>query len=191
MSPVDYRYCPHCGAELKPVQVLHQQRPGCVACGFVHFRDPKVAVVGLVTQGDRVLLIRRGVDPGKGRWALPGGYMDAGEMPVEALQRELNEEVGLAVTVQQLLDIYPMAGAQGPSRGIVLAYAAVPAASPLDPELQPLTCRDDVTDAAWFTGEELPTDLAFDSTHALLAAWHDRRPYTMTHPDDKGVYKIR
>lgn len=137
----------------------------------MHFHDPKVAVIGFVTWADRVLLIRRGVNPGKGSWALPGGFMDAGEMPVSALQRELHEEVGLTVAVHGLLDIFPMAGPGGPSggssRGIVLAYAATSDGS----ILPALACRDDVSDAGWFAADELPEDLAFETTHQLLAAW--------------------
>jgi len=53
-------------------------RSVCPSCGFVHFTDPKVAVIALVTHADKILLARRAVDPAKGKWALPGGYMDAG-----------------------------------------------------------------------------------------------------------------
>ena len=100
-----YRFCPLCGTPLETRWMFQRERPTCPACGFVHFRDPKVAVIGLVTWRNRVLLIRRGVDPMKGMWSLPGGYMDAGEMPANALVRELVEEVGLHVTVDRLVDM--------------------------------------------------------------------------------------
>ncbi len=140
-----------------------QVRPVCPACGFVHFRDPKVAVIGLVTDGERVLLVRRAVDPGKGLWSLPGGYMDAGEMPAEALRRELLEEVGLAVEVQDLVGIYPLINYAGERVGIVLAFRARPQG---DTRLHPGT--DDVAESGWFTASELPEDLAFESTRDLL-----------------------
>ena len=82
-----------------------------------NFKDPKVAVIALVTSHDRMLLIRRGVNPGKGQWALPGGFMDAGEMPQEALVRELYEEVGIQVEVGELLGIFAMVGPVGHTRG--------------------------------------------------------------------------
>jgi ADP-ribose pyrophosphatase YjhB (NUDIX family) len=148
---------------------FQKMRSVCPACGFVHFHDPKVAVIGMVTWQHHVLLIRRGVDPMKGSWALPGGYMDAGEMPAEALERELYEEVGLEVEVSELLDIFPMAGPGVFNSGIVLAYRAeVERDNP--PILQ---CDDDVCEAAWFTVDEIPTDLAFESTLTLLAQWRE------------------
>ena len=142
-------------------------RPVCPNCHFVQFHDPKVAVIALATWADRVLLIRRGVEPMKGMWALPGGYMDAGEMPPDALARELQEEVGLDVRIVALLDIFPMAGRGVVSQGIVLAYQCV-----VEGEQMPrLLCQDDVTDARWFQAESLPPDVAFDSTQTLLAKW--------------------
>jgi ADP-ribose pyrophosphatase YjhB (NUDIX family) len=142
----------------------------CPECGFVQFYDPKVAVIALATWQDRVLLIRRGVEPMKGMWALPGGYMDAGEMPADALARELVEEVGLDVRIVRLLDVYPMAGAGPVPVGIVLAYHCE-----VDGALPPsLVCQDDVTEAGWFQAAELPGDVAFASTQTLLAAWRDR-----------------
>ena len=170
MSTRIYRFCPYCGTRLEERLAFQQMRPVCPACGFVHFRDPKVAVIGFVTWGNRVLLIRRDVDPMKGKWALPGGYMDAGEMPEEALARELREEVGLDVAIGDLLAIFPMAGPGVFNSGIVLAYAA----SMHSDEPPLLVCDDDACEAAWFLADEIPEDLAFDSTHALLDEWIGR-----------------
>lgn len=149
-----------------------QSRPTCLHCGFVHFLDPKVAVIGLVIHDARVLLIQRGINPEKGKWALPGGYMDAGEMPAGALQRELLEEVNLPVRVTELISIFPMItsrsqhqGAQ--SQGIVLAFRAAVA----DTDQMTLTCADDAAAAGWFLPSELPPNLAFESTQQLLAQW--------------------
>lgn len=167
MSRPNFVYCPYCATALEVREIYRQQRPVCPNCHFVHFPDPKVAVIGLVTWGPQVLLIRRAVEPDKGKWALPGGYMDAGEMPIAALQRELLEEVGLPVTIETMLDIFPMAAATGRSHGIVLAYHAVPTSI----EQTTLVCDDDACEAAWFTATTLPTDLAFESTHRLLAQW--------------------
>lgn len=169
MSKQPYHFCPICGTHLEERLVFQQVRPVCPACGFIHFRDPKVAVIGLVTWGECVLLIRRGVDPMKGKWALPGGYMDAGEMPAQALARELQEEVGLDVEIGSLLEIFPMAGPGVVNSGIVLAYGAVAVRD----EAPPLCCDDDVCEAAWFRVDEIPQDLAFESTQKLLAQWRD------------------
>jgi ADP-ribose pyrophosphatase YjhB (NUDIX family) len=167
MTKREYTYCPFCATTLEQRTLYGRARTVCPDCGFVHFQDPKVAVIALVTHQNKVLLVQRAVEPQKGKWTLPGGYMDAGEMPREALQRELHEEVALDVKILDLLDIFPMASSGGRSPGIVLAFQARPA----DDQRIGLICADDACDARWFLPGEVPSELAFESTHALLARW--------------------
>jgi ADP-ribose pyrophosphatase YjhB (NUDIX family) len=171
METSAFVYCPQCATRLERQERFGAQRPVCPACDFVHFRDPKVAVIAFVTHGNRLLLIRRAVNPAKGKWALPGGYMDAGEMPDEALKRELLEEVGLEIDIERLLTILPMGGNGQKVRGIVLAYAAKPRRTMT---VHPLQCNDDVSAAGWFTPNELPTEMAFASTQDLVTQWRER-----------------
>ncbi len=161
-----YQFCPFCATSLVEAFRFDQIRPTCPACGFVQFPDPKVAVIALVIHLGKVLLVQRGVDPGKGRWALPGGYMDAGEMPGSALQRELREEVGLGIDVKELIHIYPMTNGEGQRIGIVLAFKASPAGDRTVVEV-----GDDVADAGWFAPDKIPTELAFESTTTLIETW--------------------
>lgn len=56
-------------------------------------------------KGDQVLLIKRGKDPGKGEWNLPGGLVEIGEPLTEAVKREVREETGLGVRVETLLEV--------------------------------------------------------------------------------------
>ena len=161
-----FRYCPYCASSIVEETRFNAVRPVCSACGFVQFHDPKVAVIALVVHGRRVLLIQRAVDPAKGKWSLPGGYMDAGEMPQEALRRELQEEVGLSVKIGKLIEIFPMVNDEGERIGIVLAFDAAPSGSPDIPFV-----ADDAQDAGWFCIEEIPSDLAFESTETLLNNW--------------------
>ena len=161
-----FAFCPYCAAAVKEEFRFNEMRPVCSACGFVQFFDPKVAVIALVERGHEVLLVKRAVDPAKGLWSLPGGYMDAGEMPQEALRRELEEEVGLSPRIGGLLDIYPMEHDSGQRVGIVLAYQARVSRSQEIP-----FAADDAQEAGWFAPHELPSGLAFDSTRLLLQAW--------------------
>ena len=161
-----FRYCPYCAGPIVEESRFNAVRPVCRACGFVQFHDPKVAVIALILHEGRVLLVQRAVDPAKGQWSLPGGYMDAGEMPREALQRELNEEVGLAVEIGRLLNIFPMVNDEGERIGIVLAFEAAPSESAAIPYV-----ADDVQAAGWYRPEEIPTEIAFDSTRYLLQRW--------------------
>ncbi|MBN1964223.1 MAG: NUDIX hydrolase, partial [Anaerolineae bacterium] len=92
---VPFNYCPRCGASLEQRMAFGQERPVCPACGYVHFYDPKVAAAVFIEQDGRVLLIKRGVEPEKGRWALPAGFIDRGEDPRHTAVREVQEETGL------------------------------------------------------------------------------------------------
>ncbi len=132
MANSQYVFCPLCGAKLEEQARYGAVRGVCPTCGFIHFADPKVAVIGLVHHQGRVLLAKRAVDPAKGKWALPGGFMDAGEMPEAALSRELMEEVGMAIQVERLLEIFPMTGPRAgePRDCAGLSGAAQPRSAP-------------------------------------------------------------
>ncbi len=95
-------FCPRCSAPLAEGIKFGRTRRFCRYCGFIHFSDPKVAVAGLVSDGVRVLLVRRAAVPRIGFWALPAGYMDADELPEEAVVREIAEETGVEVRVTGL-----------------------------------------------------------------------------------------
>lgn len=67
---------------------------------------PWLGVGGLVFQEDRVLLVKRGREPGLGQWSIPGGMVEVGETVQEAVQREIKEETGLQVEVLQLVEVF-------------------------------------------------------------------------------------
>lgn len=165
------RFCLLCGAPLAQDLLFGRLRKHCRFCGYVHFREPKVAVAALLSHRGCVLLVRRGAGPRHGYWALPAGYMDAEELPEEALAREVLEETGLAVQASQLHAVVPLAG-WPERRGILVVYRT----ELLDPDLgcdnEWLTARDDVSEVRWFTASDIPwPELAFDSTAQFLRDW--------------------
>jgi 8-oxo-dGTP diphosphatase len=88
---------------------LRRLRPTKIESGDLEsenleYRNPALAVDAAVRRGDQVLLIQRGNEPWKGAWALPGGFVDYGEDPTDAVLRELQEETGLNGRIIQLLD---------------------------------------------------------------------------------------
>jgi ADP-ribose pyrophosphatase YjhB (NUDIX family) len=91
------KFCPHCGTTLIAKDNGGRPRPACPACGYVHFGAFSLAVGGLLWHEGRVLLAQRGIEPGKGRWTLPGGYVEQDETPDAAVAREVFEETGLRV----------------------------------------------------------------------------------------------
>jgi 8-oxo-dGTP diphosphatase len=154
------RYCPRCGKAVEDQVKFGKMRRVCPACGYVHFANPKVAVVTFLNQNREILLVKRGVDPERGKWALPGGFVDLGEDPQLAAVREAEEETGLTVEITGLLDVtFP------PNGVIVISYAGKVIGGTL-------CAADDVEACCWFKPDDLP-DLAFDSTRRLIGLWID------------------
>jgi 8-oxo-dGTP diphosphatase len=143
-------------------------RPVCLACGWTYFPDPKVAAAVLVEADRQVLLVRRANDPLRGLWTLPAGFVDAGEDPRRAAERECLEETGMAVQVTGLLDV--LYGQEHP-RGahIIIFYRAQPVG-----ENAALRAADDVDQAAFFSLDQLPP-LAFRTTERILAYYRNPR----------------
>lgn len=101
-----FRYCPKCGAAA--LRIIGGKLLRCEACGFEFYLNAAAAVAGLIFDDrDRLLVTVRGKDPGKGKWDLPGGFVDPGESAEEALRREVREEVGLEVTAARYLMSLP------------------------------------------------------------------------------------
>ncbi|MET9810809.1 NUDIX hydrolase [Streptomyces halstedii] len=114
---------------------------------------------------DHVLLIERGWDPYAGRWALPGGHVDAGETSLDASARELEEETGITVPVADLRQVgaFDAPGRDPRGRYVTVAYTAT-----LPAPVQPMA-GDDAAAARWWPLEGLP-DLAFDHAEIVAAA---------------------
>jgi 8-oxo-dGTP diphosphatase len=156
------RFCLNCGTLLALQSVRGERRPVCPTCSWVYYADPKVAVAVLLVASGKVLLVRRAIRPGLGRWSLPAGFLNAGEDPAKAARRECREESGLDVAVEGLLTV--QSGREHP-RGadLLLVYRARLRGGALVP-------GDDASAARWFPLTELPP-IAFRSTRRILAAF--------------------
>ena len=99
------KFCPQCGAELVSKITGGRSRPSCSSCGHVVFGRFSIGVGGLLILDGKALLVQRGENPGKGRWTIPGGYMEEDETPDAAIAREVLEETGLLVRATELLAI--------------------------------------------------------------------------------------
>lgn len=167
-----FRFCPRCG---NPLQV-RQLKPGdpgrlvCTACRHIHYLDPKVAVGTIIRDEEsRLVLVKRAIEPGFGRWVFPGGYVDRGEALETAALREAREECGLEVRLDGLIDLYSYAG----RTPIIIVYAALRLGGALQ-------CDDESLDARWFAPTEIPwTELAFPSTDAALRDYLRGRLYPL------------
>jgi len=160
-----WRFCPRCREELRG----DEQRVECPACGFVAYASSKATACALVEDGEgRVLLVRRAVEPFKGRWDTPGGFLEEGEHPLDGLRRELREETGLEVEPLEFLgawmDVY---GGDSTAEATLNLYWTARA---VGGEPAP---ADDVDELRWFARDQLPPrdELAFENVPLVLAAW--------------------
>jgi 8-oxo-dGTP diphosphatase len=156
-----YQFCPRCGGPLERrlLKPTEPERLVCTRCGFVFYLDPKIAVGTIIsTEAGGLVLVRRAIDPGYGKWVFPGGYVDRGETLTSAAIREAREECGLDVRLEGLVNIYSYAG-RAP---VIVVYAA----TALGGEL----CVDDeCLEFALFDSATIPWgNLAFRSTEQGL-----------------------
>src|SRR6201996_5578171 len=152
-----YRFCPQCGGalELRTLKSTEPARPVCTRCTFVFYLDPKVAVGAVIaTTAGRIVLVRRAIEPGYGKWVFPGGYVDRGEPLTAAAIREAREESGLDIQLDSLGNIYSYPG-RAP---VIVVYAATAIGGTL--------CVDDEgLEAKIVAADDIPwDDLAFRST---------------------------
>ena len=162
-----YKYCYSCGSEVEVVDDNGIKRAYCPRCKMFLYENPLPTVVALAFRNDNeILLVKRNVDPGMGEWSLPGGFMEIGETPQQAIKREMFEETGLNVIESSLLNI---ASHLNGYYGDVLIIGFLVVADNND--LQP---GDDVSEAKFFTISERPR-LVFHVHESFVRKWEKNR----------------
>lgn len=138
------------------------ERDICNHCGLISYDNPKIVVGAVVTHADKFLLCRRAIEPRKGFWTLPAGFMEHGESVEEGAKREAREEANVEIVLRNLLAVY-----------------SIPRLS----QVQIMFCAEMLTPAfsagpeslevALFAWDEIPwTELAFPSVHWALTQFH-------------------
>ena len=100
-------YCPRCGSELVMRLDGGRDRPACAkdGCGFVHFGHHSIGCGGVVIRDNKALLVQRGINPNRGAWQIPGGYVESDEEIVPAVEREVLEEAGVVAKVSDVIGV--------------------------------------------------------------------------------------
>ena len=152
----EFRFCPVCAGELRS-HVIKSGEPSrlvCSSCAFVFYQDPKLAACSVVEVEDKVVLLQRGIEPQKGLWVLPGGFVDRGEEVQAAAMRETEEECGIKTRIKELLGVYSYPG----RLVVVVAFVSEYLSGRL-------SARDESMDMKLVSPDRIPWDeLAFPST---------------------------
>ena len=169
-------HCSSCGTALvrEVPATEHRERAVCPSCGFIAYVNPRLVVTTIpVTDAGEAVLLRRGIEPGYGAWAQPGGFLEVDETVAEAAIRETLEETGLLVEPTSFVGLYSRLEAAV----VVLVYEAriVGGAPRETPEALEIRA---------FAPGALPWDgLAFKTTFWALRDWVSQRAPDAAVPD--------
>lgn len=162
-----FKFCAECGGGLVESQPESEDRPRlvCQTCGYIHYINPKVVVATIPTFEDRIVLLRRGIEPRRGAWTFPAGFMEYGESAEEAAIRETKEETNLDVELEGILGVF--------SRNEIGLVNIVYRARVVRGET---ALNREATEIRFVTPEEIPwEELAFPSTGWALKEWMKER----------------
>lgn len=163
----DLKFCPRCGNHfsLEDLHIPNQPQLVCHHCRFIFYLDPKLVVAAVVhnREKNKVLLLQRDENPGKGLWAFPGGHVERGDDLIETLKKEVKEETGLSVEVMEIIDTF-----SSPEEGLIqLTYEAIAPS-------EEVTINIESRKGCFFAFHEIPwNQLAFPSTEKLLRYYTD------------------
>jgi ADP-ribose pyrophosphatase YjhB (NUDIX family) len=133
-------------------------RDVCSVCGHVHYVNPKVVVSAICSLGGRILLCRRAIEPRRGFWVAPGGYLEAGETAQAGAMREALEEAHARIEIDRLLAVYDLTHAAQ----VQLIYRA----TLLNADFKP---GEESLETALFAWDEIPwNELAWPTSRWAL-----------------------
>ena len=169
-------YCSRCGSRLRygAVDGEHRERLVCDTCGHIVYVNPRLVVTAFpVTDKGELVLLRRGIEPGYGTWAQPGGFLEVDETVHQGAIRETLEETGLLIEPTEIIGLYTRLEAAV----VTIAFEAriVGGAAIATPE---------ALEVRTFTPTEIPWDgIAFNTTLWALRDWLALRHPELSAPE--------
>ncbi len=149
-SPQSFRRCIPEGESLP--------RLVCTTCGFIQYENPKIVVGAVCSRGSEILLCRRAIEPRKGFWTIPAGYLELNETSEQGARREAWEEAHAHIAIDALLGVYSIVRISQ----VQLIYRA----ALVSPEVAP---GAESMEVGLFEWESIPwSDLAFPSVRWAL-----------------------
>jgi ADP-ribose pyrophosphatase YjhB (NUDIX family) len=176
-----FNFCSRCAAPLAfgAVEGEDRHRLACSLCGHIAYVNPRLVVTTLpITDAGEVVLIRRGIEPGMGSWAQPGGFLEIDETVHEAAIRETWEETGLLVEPTEIVGLYTRLEASV----VTIAFEARIVGGTAAPTVE-------ATEIVAYAPEDIPwAGIAFKTTMWALRDWLDRRRPDIGWPPVTGGY---
>ena len=166
LKPV-IRFCSHCGASVSQQVPAgdNRVRDICDSCGHIHYQNPRMVTGTLPVYQNKVLLCKRAIEPRKGFWTLPGGFMELNETLEQGALRETLEETRAEVRLQSLYTLFNVL-AVGQVSVFFLAELPAPVFSAGEESLE----------VRLFSEDEIPwQDLAFDTIRITLKHYFQDR----------------
>lgn len=166
-----FQHCPRCASE-EGIEFHEDGALRCEECEFTFFINPAPTSTAIVTNAKgEVLLVRRARDPEKGKWDLPGGFVDLGETAEAALERELQEEVGVSAEsmnyVGSWVNTYVYKDVPYVTLDFIYEVQIVGEPRVVD--------EHELTEIQWMAPEQIAIDqVAFPSLRAALRAFIDK-----------------
>jgi ADP-ribose pyrophosphatase YjhB (NUDIX family) len=161
-------FCTSCGTRLRFGEIAGEDRHrlSCPSCGHIVYVNPRLVVTVLpITESGELVLLRRGIEPGVGSWAQPGGFLEVDETVHQAAIRETYEETGLLVEPGEIVGLYTRLEAAV----VTIAFEARVVGGVAAPTPEAL-------EIATFTPDAIPwSGIAFKTTTWALRDWLDRR----------------
>ena len=162
LNKMKYLFCPKCGSPLTSRLIDYHERLVCTRCAFIFYQNSKPCVGALIVDQDKLLLVKRAKDPFKGYWDIPGGFLEAGEHPEAGALREIHEETGLLIQLENILGIFMDTYGDSSEPVLNIFYTA----TVIGGEAR---AGSDASHLHWFDLNALPEQIAFESAGEVLA----------------------
>jgi ADP-ribose pyrophosphatase YjhB (NUDIX family) len=170
------KFCSRCGSPLVfgAIDGEDRDRLQCATCGHIAYVNPRLVVTTFpITDAGEIVLIRRGIEPGKGSWAQPGGFLEVDETVHQAAIRETVEETGLLVEPGEIIGLYSRLEASV----VTIAFEARIVGGTAAPTVE-------ATEIMAFAPEDIPwSGIAFRTTMFALRDWLAKRRPDVSWPE--------
>lgn len=141
----------------------NRERLVCDECGFINYVNPRVVVGAVCTWEDKFLLCKRDIEPRRGYWTIPAGFMELRETMMEGAMREAREEADAEIEIDALLGVYSIPRISQ----IQMIYRA----RLLSPDV---SAAEETQEVGFYSWDEIPwSDLAFPTVHWALNHWRE------------------